>query len=846
MTGSKVGHYEVGEKLGAGGMGEVYRARDTRLLRNVALKFLPPALGSDPVARARFLREAQAASALEHPNIQAIYDIGEHDDRLYIAMALYEGETLHERMRREPMPVDECVSVIRQLIEAIGAAHGAGIVHRDLKPANVILTRPKSSLSGSASTIQVKVVDFGLAKLHSEAGESRTHLTEQGALMGTVAYMSPEQARGDEIDARTDLWAIGVMAYEVLAGKHPFEAPSHVGTLTRIATEDPRPLEELRAGVPPHLRRFVVEMLRKKRDERVPDAAAALELLLHEDALPPAPSSSAWTGPAPVPGAPPSSTTVPAGEPRPWTARIAVGVAVAVVAAAAAYVGWFRDSGFAPGDDTASVVVLPCQIQPAGIMDFLEDGVPRTLTTLLGQVPELDTRRPPASQEMKAEGLTLETVARAYGVRRCFTCDVLVQGDTLQLNVQLVELPSLRQPWTGSYTGSRETFIDLIQRAARQIRDELVPGLTGAVPADTVAANSGAEVEFRRGQYHAERYNDERQPHDLDLALSAFNRALQLDETLGAAAAEIALLKLWHGTTGKQGRQDVQRWVDKALALDPNSHRAWTVKAFLTWGDTDKHEEHFAAALESIRHGPDDGLAHWPLYGFVKIFSNDLSLTVVEQATAENPLYAWGYVGQASALFQQGRLDQALARLEKALEFNREHYAANAYKCIFAATVGKLRQVEESWAVIEHHRDPSPPYLLNYARFARDFVTTDGAARQDLMEAFHEERCTDFQCLDEAYRFLTPLLLRNGEREEAIQILESYVATGVMPAYDWLMFNPDTLALLAAPRMEPIRSGAREQYETWRDRLNERKDRGELPEFLVQPLEELEGRLDAL
>jgi TolB-like protein len=846
MTGTKVGHYEVGEKLGAGGMGEVYRARDTRLLRQVALKFLPPALGTDPIARARFLREAQAASALEHPNIQAIYEIGEHEDRLYIAMALYEGETLLERMRRGALPVADCEAIIRQLLEAIGAAHEAGIVHRDLKPANVILSRSRTSLSGQGKAIHVKVVDFGLAKLHSDGPDSRTHLTEQGALMGTVAYMSPEQARGEEIDGRTDIWAAGVLAYEMLAGKHPFEAPSHVGTLTRIATEDPKPLEELREDVPPRLRRLVVEMLRKDREQRVPDAAAALAMLEvpdRESAQALQAESFSHAAPTAIHPSVPSveAPSIAAPKVRRWPLALGVGAAVALVAVAAFLVTRFGGSGTIGGG--AGVVVLPCRVLVGDGVDFLTDAVPATLSTLLGQVPGLDTRRPPTSQEMNPASIDLAKVARTYGVDSCFTCDVLVQGQTLQLNVQLVDARSGQQPWTGSYQGSTDTYLDVIQRAAREIRDYLVPGTPGAVPADAVAANSEAELEFRRGQYHSERYNDAREPLDLELALAAFQRSLQLDENLGAAAGEIALLKLWQ--LGGEGAEEVTVWIDKALELDPTSHRAWTTKAFLAW-DAQEHTEAFESALQAIRYGADDPLAHWAVYGLLKIFSNDLSLPVVERATVRNRLYAWGYVGQASALFQQGRLDEALDRLEKTLEHHPDHYAGNAYKSIFAATAGKTELAREALARIENARNPTPTYLREYARFAVEFVASSGSERQALLERFDRERCRDFQCLDEAYRFLTPLLFRNGERERGVELLEQYAAGGSMPAYDWLMLNPDTLALLNDPRIEPIREGSRTQYDEWRERLAALRERGELPDFLEDPLDDLERKLEAL
>ncbi|MFQ5528692.1 MAG: serine/threonine-protein kinase, partial [Thermoanaerobaculia bacterium] len=205
----RISHFEVERLLGAGGMGQVFLARDTQLGRPVAIKFLTPSLTEDPDARARFLREARSASALDHSNIGTIFEAGEDQDQLYIAMAYYEGHTLQERLRHGPLPVDETVSVLRQMADGIAAAHRAGIVHRDIKPGNVMLTK----------TGQIKILDFGLAKPQSGSADGPSgSLTAAGTTLGTVAYMSPEQARGDPVDQRTDLWSLGVICYELLSG----------------------------------------------------------------------------------------------------------------------------------------------------------------------------------------------------------------------------------------------------------------------------------------------------------------------------------------------------------------------------------------------------------------------------------------------------------------------------------------------------------------------------------------------------------------------------------------------------------------------------------------------------
>jgi TolB-like protein/Tfp pilus assembly protein PilF len=243
------------ERLGAGGMGVLYRATDLKLGRTVAIKLLGRHLVNDETAKARFVREARAASALDHPNIANIHEVGEADGELFIAMALYEGETLKQRLEKGRLAVDEALNILRQVLLGLEAAHGAGMVHRDIKPANVLVTRKGA----------VKILDFGLAKLVSDS-QAQT-MTEMGQAMGTVLYMSPEQLRGEAVDARSDLWSFGVLIYELLAGASPFQTDSNAVTASRILNDEPASLAAV-PGVPDWLAELVSELLRKNPAER--------------------------------------------------------------------------------------------------------------------------------------------------------------------------------------------------------------------------------------------------------------------------------------------------------------------------------------------------------------------------------------------------------------------------------------------------------------------------------------------------------------------------------------------------------------------------------------------------
>ncbi len=262
LAGHQVGRYRLLREIGGGGMGTVYEAEDTQLGRRVAVKLLPPEYSRDRRAKERFLREARTAAAVDHPNLCTVHDAGESEGRLYIVLSFYEGETLRDRIRRGPLPLAEAREVAIQVARGLARAHEAGIVHRDIKPANVMLPR-----RGEA-----KILDFGIARLEGD----EVSLTRTGASWGTPAYMSPEHARGESVDGRTDVWSLGVMLYEMVAGRRPFGGESIEALVSSILTQEPEPLERVRPDVPPELARVVDRALAKDRTERYPNTAELL------------------------------------------------------------------------------------------------------------------------------------------------------------------------------------------------------------------------------------------------------------------------------------------------------------------------------------------------------------------------------------------------------------------------------------------------------------------------------------------------------------------------------------------------------------------------------------------
>src|SRR5215472_16736576 len=279
-SGTRLGPYEIFAGLGAGGMGEVYKARDTRLDRFVAIKLLPESRAGDAERRARFIHEAKAASGLNHPNIVTVYDVGEQNGRTFMVMEFVDGKPLNELIPRKGMKLNETLRVAALVADALTAAHAAGIVHRDLKPGNIMV-------DGQG---RVKVLDFGLAKLTARAPaaeeETRTaSLTEEGVIVGSVPYMSPEQAEGRAVDTRSDIFSFGAVLYEMVTGQRAFRGESRISTLAAVVEKEPQPISETGAVVPQELERLITRCLRKdvnRRSQHMSDVKLALEELRDE------------------------------------------------------------------------------------------------------------------------------------------------------------------------------------------------------------------------------------------------------------------------------------------------------------------------------------------------------------------------------------------------------------------------------------------------------------------------------------------------------------------------------------------------------------------------------------
>jgi eukaryotic-like serine/threonine-protein kinase len=559
MIGETISHYRILEKLGAGGMGEVYRAEDTKLKRVVAIKVLPADLGRDEEARARFTREAQAASSLQHENICAIHEIGEAPDgRMFICMDCYDGVTLKERIAGGPLPVGEAIDIADQIAAGLSEAHAAKIVHRDVKPANVMVTR-----RGVA-----KILDFGLAK---PAGTAT--LTKMGSTMGTVAYMSPEQARGGAVDHRTDIWSLGVVLYEAIAGRPPFRGEYESAVLYAIMNESPEALTALRSGVPLELERIVGKCLAKDAAERYQTAAdlsADLRRLKREMSE----------------GAPRKAT------PRGGRIAALAAVAAAILVALAVIfnAGGVRDRfadrrGAGEPGRIESLAILPfVNADNDPDTDYLSDEIPASITSNLSRLSSL--RVVPRSSAFRYRGSEgdLAAVGRKLNVSAILTGQVRVRGEELSIWAELVDVAEDRQLWGEHYSLKLSDILTFEQNIAERITDALRVTLTES-DRDRLAKRQTESAEAHRLYLKGRYFWNKRSEEGTRNAIGYFQQAIEQDPAYALAYTGLADSYGVLAAFGIAAPRDVfpkaKAAVSRALELDSTLAEAHVSLAFI-------------------------------------------------------------------------------------------------------------------------------------------------------------------------------------------------------------------------------------------------------------------------
>ena len=675
VAGQMINHYKITSPLGAGGMGEVYLAEDTRLGRRVALKFLPALFTQDKRHLRRFEREARAVAALSHPNVCVIHEVVETGEgRHCIVMEYVEGVTLRERIAERRMNVSEALDAAIQVASALSAAHTAGIVHRDIKPENIMLRRDG----------YVKILDFGLAKLTEKesdlpGGEGETRVLElktlPGVVMGTVAYMSPEQARGLPVDARTDVWSLGVVVYEMVAGQQPFEGATPTDVIISIAGREPEPLSGCAPEVPIRLERILKKTLEKEREERYETADELLidlKSLRHDLEI----GAEVERSKQPIQGNRSAVTTgddqvVPSRlltRSRILTLTALVGV---LIIAGLAYARFFRPSSTpALQTEIKSIAVLPLEnISGDASQDYFADGMTESLITDLAKIGALRIISRPSVMQYKGARKPLPEIGRELNVDAVLIGSVVRSGEHVRIAVQLIDAATERNIWTDSYQGDLRDVLalqrEVTQDIVGKIRIKLTPqeqGQFGSVG----PVNPEAYDHYLRGRFYLNRQTKE----DNEAAITALERAVATDPTFAAAYAELAQAyswKLFLFTPGeKQWAEKAFVAAEKALALDPDLAVAHLARGRILWTPANHfpHEKAIQEYRRALALNPSlDEARNQLALVYCHIGAFEEALEESHKAITTNPNNNLAQLRIGQTLNFQGKYEQALSVL---------------------------------------------------------------------------------------------------------------------------------------------------------------------------------------
>jgi eukaryotic-like serine/threonine-protein kinase len=800
-SGASLSHYRIVSKLGAGGMGEVYLAQDTKLDRKVALKILPADLAANQDRMRRFTQEAKSAAALNHPNIATIHEIGESDGVNFIAMEFIDGATLRKKIHQEQTDLRKLLRYLQHVAEGLAKAHAAGIVHRDLKPDNIMITR-----DGHA-----KILDFGLAKLieqppmsDGDSSEVATAVMPQhsspGTVMGTVGYMSPEQAQGKskEIDQRSDIFSFGCILFETATGKKPFEGESVIKSLHMVVYEPAPLIADLNPSAPPELQRIVRRCLAKDPDERyqsIKEVAIELKELRREiegagiDTTVPLPARGRTAG---VPGAHPthSESGVPAiSAPSPSLQtrassaeylltgikqhKIVAVIVVMVLAAGSIGLGLYWRARNSPAEDTIrSIAVMPFQNMSADAdAEYLSDGLAESLIYRLSQLPNLKVSPTSSVFRFKGKETDAQKIGNELGVSTVLTGRIMQRGENLTISVELVDVRNNKLLWGEQYERKMSELLTTQREIAAEITNKLQLKLSGESEqklAKKYTDSNEAYQLYLKGLFHfANRTKD-----DVQKAIGYFQQATRLDSSFALAYVGISeaysLMPSYSYLSAKEAFPQAKAAAQKALEIDPSladAHGALaTTFAAYDWNWVEAERE-FKRAIELNPNVADIHYRYGLIY-LIPVGRTGEAIREIKRALELEPLSIAMNANLAGAYMYARQNDLALEQARKTFDLEPSHITARVWLANVYESLGMYNEAialsEES---LKDHM--SDQYFLLYSGYA--YAKT--GRREKAEDAIRKLRDLEKTEPVDSYDFAV-LYVGLGDKDKAIAELE--------------------------------------------------------------------------
>jgi serine/threonine-protein kinase len=798
MIAESIAHYRIIKQLGAGGMGEVYLALDTKLDRKVAIKVLQPDSLADENLKKRLIKEARAAAKLDHPNICAVYDVNEADSFTFIVMQYIEGETLGEKMLLDPLELSTALAIAEQAAEGLAEAHRNGVLHRDIKPQNLMIT-PRG---------QLKILDFGLAK-QMRLGDSvdfeaptATMLSTPGQVVGTMPYMSPEQLHGEPLDACSDIFSLGVVFYEMLAGKHPFQDKSAAGTLSRIMLGDPMPTERFNAQVSPELQAVLNKMLSKEKAARY---QSAQELLTDLRRLPAKLSTNdANAKPTEQFSAVTTNKILTDGvlskaRRHKW-AVLASGLALILLVVAI--------SRWTSTQHLDSLAVLPFsyvsndpQLMANPDREYLSDGLTEGIINNLSQLADLKVIARSSVFRYKNKDPDVQAIGRELNVRAVLVGHIKQQGDELTITVELMDVQANRSIWGDTYQRKTADIQSVQKEIAKNVSEKLSLKLTGADQtqlAKTYTESGEAYEAYLKGRYHWNKRTNE----GFKQATNFFQEAIVKDPNYALAYTGLADCYTLRSDYGflepKEGYALAKGAVTLALKYDDSLAEAHTslasIKAVTEW-DWQGAENEYRRAIELNPKYPT--AHHWYAAQLLLQGRFDQALQEIKKAQQLDPLSLGINKDFAVILLYKRDYDNALEQCRKTLEIEPHFGAMSTY----VAQIYELKQrYPEATAELEkaHAADPDDSeitYALGqaYALMGR---------KDEALKISNELNLPGKQkvSLPKEAAYLYALL---GQKEQAIAILQRAAEDHYMPVAE-LKMDPRLDELRKDPRVIEI------------------------------------------